>query len=430
MLEKQSTNTISSQENSLQQTLLLVDDEVSIRNSLKRLLRKEGYKVLTAASGREGLEILKSQNINVILSDERMPHMPGHEFLTAAQEISPQTTRMILSGYADFDAISKAVNEAEIYRFLVKPWDDKQLINEIRGAFKHQESFATLMDHLPTNQLASNNNIQLINQTSHCITSRQLDALEVDLHDAIRTNSLDICYQPQLHLSSGKIVGCEALSRWNHPTRGAISPASFIPMAEQSGLACALDRHMIKMASQAIVEINAHRAEPIRISINITANHLLLKQLSTEIKAIVNELGVFPNHLELEITERQLLHDFKFCRGIFCELMDLGVRISLDDFGTGYSSIRYLDNLPVDAIKIDRSFITDLPNNKRHREIVKTLIDLAHNLGIEVVGEGVETNDEFQFLQENGCDVIQGYWFSKPLNFEQFNSIIGNHTSN
>lgn len=386
-------------------TLLLVDDEISVRNSLKRLLRNEAYDILSAADAREGLSLLRTHQVHVILCDERMPYMPGHEFLTQAQKVAPKSIRIMLSGYADFEAIAKAVNHAEIYRFLPKPWNDEHLTLELRKAFEQQALSYP------------NDNIPIANKVD-------AEPLKADLSEAIDTQALGIALQPQLDIKSGKIIGCEALSRWRHSKLGNISPSEYIPLAEKNGLAVKLDMYMLEAACSAIVNINADRPVPLRISVNITADQLLLTQLISQIERLSESLDLMPTILELEITERRLLQDLKFCRSLFRELLGLGVRVSLDDFGTGYSSIQYLDKLPVSAIKIDKSFIRGLPSSKKQREIVRTLILLAHNLGIEVVAEGVENEEEFQFLRDNKCDLIQGFWFSKPLSVEKFSTLV------
>jgi diguanylate cyclase (GGDEF)-like protein len=235
-----------------------------------------------------------------------------------------------------------------------------------------------------------------------------------DLRVALDHGRLHQHFQPKLDLATGLVCGAEVLARWNHPTRGAISPADFVAVAEQSGLIRRLTDDVLDGTVRALVRLDI-AGHPIGLSMNISPHDLLDELLVDRIARRLDQHAVDPGRLTLEITEGTLLYDSQRTRANIARLHEMGVHLSIDDFGTGYSSLQYLRQLPVSELKIDKSFIFDLMGETRDETIVRSTIDLGHNLGLRVVAEGVETQDVADRLRELGCDTAQGYGISRPV---------------
>ncbi len=244
-------------------------------------------------------------------------------------------------------------------------------------------------------------------------------ALAGELRRAIDEGELVLYYQPKADLQSGKIVGAEALVRWLHPERGLIPPNDFIPMAERTGLIKPLSRHVVASALRQCAAWNAAGLE-LNVSVNLTIPDLLDLDLPDRIAAGLAETGVRPDQLELEVTESTILADPFRVRAVLNRLNEMGLRLAIDDFGTGYSSLAYLKRLPVQTIKIDRSFVMEMCEDASDATIVGSTIDLAHNLGLDVVAEGVESQEIWDALSERGCTLAQGYFIGKPMPADQF----------
>jgi diguanylate cyclase (GGDEF)-like protein len=236
-------------------------------------------------------------------------------------------------------------------------------------------------------------------------------ALSVDLRAAIERDEIRLAYQPLVRLDDGHVAGIEALARWNHPDRGAIPPDVFIPVAEQTGLIRPLTRNLVR---QAIAQVARWRAEglDLTVSVNLSVKALHDPELLPAVERALLAEGLPAGALVMELTESAFAHPAS--GGPLADLRDLGVRLSIDDFGTGYSSLSYLKRLPVSEVKIDRSFIGNIVADERDRRIVAAVVDLAHGLGLRVVVEGVETADMSEVVAELGCDIGQGYWYSRP----------------
>ncbi|MGY5453082.1 ammonium transporter [Agarivorans sp. MS3-6] len=230
-------------------------------------------------------------------------------------------------------------------------------------------------------------------------------------------------YQPKV-TADGEVVGLEALMRWSHPKEGSISPSEFIPLAEESDLVIQLGQFAI---TEVVILLQQWQQENIRqvpISVNISGKHLVSGQLVSFIQEHCHRYGVNPSHLELEITEGVLLTDIERCIEVMSQLQALNIRISVDDFGTGYSSLNYLKRLPIDVLKIDRSFVDECATTIEDAQICSTIINLANNLGLSTVAEGVETQAQLDFLNRNGCQVYQGFFFSRPVQANQLNRLL------
>ncbi len=664
-------------------TLLILDDEEAVVRSLKRLFRKEGYNTLTATRGEEALKLLEQQDVGVILSDQRMPEMTGVEFLSHSREIRPDAVRMVLSGYADIEAVTAAVNHGNIYKFLVKPWDEQILRSHVREAFEYYElarrgsqfnkiyentqegivitdaesviqsvnpAFTTITGYQPDEVVGKSPKLlrsgrhdarffeemwRLLDQEGHwqgeiwnrrkcgevypqwlsisairdphgntsqyvalftditeqkrneeqlrhiayhdaltdlpnrrmfgnylqamllqaereqrqlavmfldldrfktindsyghdvgdallvtvaerlksvlrksdilarmggdeftvllpkvcgagdiqqvtdkirevmaapveigelsfyvtvsigvslypadgvtpevlmrnadtamyqakqrgrdnaqfyvpvmnAAAREQLD-LENDLRAVLQKRELEVFYQPKMRLQGEQICGVEALLRWNHPQRGLISPDAFIPLAEETGLIRPIGEWVLQQVCRDALAWQAASLSPLRVAINLSVRQLMEPDLVDRVAQIVEQSGLDAQWLELELTESLLLEEEMNPRPLLERFREMGIRLAIDDFGTGYSSFSYLRQLPVDLLKIDKSFISGLPDRREDRALVENIVTMAHELDLEVVAEGVEREEQRAFLQKLGCDQIQGFLLQRPM---------------
>ena len=239
-------------------------------------------------------------------------------------------------------------------------------------------------------------------------------ALVGELRRAIEQRELVVHFQPKAELETGRIVGAEALVRWHHPDRGLIPPDEFIPLAERTGLIKSLTRHVLASALEQCGSWNATGLD-LHVAVNLTIPDLLDLELPDRIEALLEETGVRPGQLEVEITETTILADPFRVRKVLTRLGELGLRLAIDDFGTGYSSLAYLKRLPVQTIKIDRSFVSGMCEDASDATIVRSTIDLGRNLGLAIVAEGVESQQTWDALRALGCSLAQGYFIGRPM---------------
>lgn len=251
----------------------------------------------------------------------------------------------------------------------------------------------------------------------------QRHRMEINLRRAIKEEQLHLVYQPQIDLGSGKVTGLEALARWQCPGEGSISPAQFIPLAEETGLIRPLGEWILRTACRQAVTWQQGNPTGPRVAVNLSAKQFFQPDLVQSIQEILKDTGLPPQRLELELTEGVFLENIEAAGEALMALKHLGIRISIDDFGTGYSSLYYLKKLPIDRIKIAQEFVRDIESDESSRAIIKATIAMAQSLGSEIIAEGVETREQLSFLLSLGCQVVQGYYFSKPMedrNIAQF----------
>ncbi|HZX16527.1 MAG TPA: EAL domain-containing protein [Pseudomonas sp.] len=248
--------------------------------------------------------------------------------------------------------------------------------------------------------------------------------LDRDLHAALREQQFVLHYQPQVN-SSGRVTGAEVLIRWQHPQRGLLPPAEFIGHAEKTGLIIPMGRWVLE---QAFTQLHAWKDDPlyrdISLAVNISQKQFRQASFVAEMLGLIETYGIDARRLELELTETLIVHDIDDLMGKMAALVERGVRFSLDDFGTGFSSLSHLKRLPLNTLKIDRSFISDILTDANSQAIVRTVIALAQSMGMTVIAEGVETQAQQQFLLSNGCVQFQGYLFSKPLPLGAFTAFV------
>ncbi|WP_248804034.1 putative bifunctional diguanylate cyclase/phosphodiesterase [Pseudomonas sp. MWU13-2100] len=245
--------------------------------------------------------------------------------------------------------------------------------------------------------------------------ARSLADLESELRRALRRDELELHYQPRLDLGSGQIVGLEALVRWRHGERGLLPPSEFVPLAEQSGLIVPLGYWVISRALRDMQALRELGLAPLHMAVNLSFRQFQDSQLLSTLSRLIAERGVEAQWLEFELTETAVMRRSDLVKQTMDALGRLGVRFSLDDFGTGFSSFVHLNSLPIALLKVDKSFVGGMESREENRKLVHAMVNLAHNLHLEVVAEGVETPEQLALLREFGCDQAQGYLISKPL---------------
>ncbi|MFC7288293.1 putative bifunctional diguanylate cyclase/phosphodiesterase [Herminiimonas glaciei] len=255
------------------------------------------------------------------------------------------------------------------------------------------------------------------------------NAMEADLREALRDNQLMLYYQPQTG-NDGKIVGAEALLRWRHPVKGMVSPADFIPLAEQTGLILPIGHWVLGMACAQLIAWSKNPAMAhLSLAINVSALQFKQADFVSQVVSVLDRSGADPHLLELELTESMLVNDVDDIIAKMNALKAKGIRLSLDDFGTGYSSLNYLKKLPLDQLKIDQSFVRDMLFDSNDVAIVRTVVELARGMGLHVIAEGVETQEQRQFLAELGCLSFQGYLLSRPVPNAEFEVVVLAHNA-
>ena len=239
--------------------------------------------------------------------------------------------------------------------------------------------------------------------------------LETELRQALKENEFVVHYQPQMNAVTNELIGMEALIRWDHPQKGLLSPDSFIVLAEETGLIVEIDRWVMQEGMKQITRWHEQGLNPGYLSLNLSIKHLINEDFFTTINQHLEESHCKEEYIHLEITEGEVMKDPERSISLLQEVSDMGISLAIDDFGTGYSSLSHLKRLPIDKLKIDKTFINDIPDDEDAIAIVRTMIALAKTLHLDVVAEGVEDKEQKEFLLEHGCHVIQGYYYSKPL---------------
>ena len=300
---------------------------------------------------------------------------------------------------------------------------DNQLIN-VTGSVglacspEHGDDPQTLMKHagLALHKAKANgkHQLQIFTDVLNAEAAHKL-FVENNLRRALTQNELEVFYQPKLCLKTGQLLGMEALLRWQHPEKGMIRPDQFISVAEETGLIIPIGKWVVRQACRMSTQLTAVGLGNLQVAINLSPKQFSDPDLVGSIAAILEEEQLSPELLELELTEGLLLEATEDTRSQLSRLKQLGLTLAMDDFGTGYSSLSYLKKFPIDVIKIDRSFIKDIPENQDDMEITSAVIAMAHNLKLKVVAEGIETPAQLGFLRRQHCDIGQGYLFDRPI---------------
>ena len=258
------------------------------------------------------------------------------------------------------------------------------------------------------------NNYQFYTNSMSATAFERL-SMENALRKGLGNNEFEMYYQPKIALLNNRATGLEALVRWHHPDMGLVLPSEFIPLAEETGLIVPLGEWVLKTVCTQIKNWHSAGLDVMRVAVNLSACQFRQTMLSQQVRRILHETGIAPEWLELELTESVIMDDIQTSSTVLRQLKAMGVHISMDDFGTGYSSLSLLKRLPLDALKIDQSFVHDITTDADDAAIVDAVISLAHSLRMRVIAEGVETGEQLDFLRSRGCDEVQGYLYSRPL---------------
>jgi len=393
--------------------ILIIEDEESVRENILDLLEAEDFETIAAANGKIGLDLAISEVPDLILCDMMMPEIDGYQVLTALrQEPITATIPFIFLTAKSAKSDFRRGMDLGADDYITKPFTRAELLSAIMNRL---EKYATLKRYLSAQNATHN-------------FSPKMQLLEISLHRAIKQHNFqefEIYYQPILDIASGKIVAAESLLRWQSPELGIIYPTEFIPIAESTGLIVPIGKWVLKKVCQ---QMKNWRDEAGIYSLKIAVNLSVIEFNQPDfIQKIVNFIET--NHLqadclELELTESMIMQDVNRAIATMNKLRSLGVKIAIDDFGTGYSSLIYLKNLPINTLKIDRYFIHNVANDLQKSAITKALIQMAHNLNLNVVAEGVEAEAELAFLRQHKCNSMQGFLFSRPLPAAEFENLL------
>lgn len=404
--------------------ILVIEDEQPVRKMIVRMLKRQDFAVIEAENGVRGVQMALSEVPDLILCDIQMPELDGYQVLKTLRQNSLMATIPFIfltarSEKADF----RAGMELGADDYVTKPFTQAELLGAItarlqkQAAIKQPFTQALYQVEERLNELANSG------VGTNEISPERL-TLEVLLRHALANGEFQVYYQPQADLTTGKIVGAEALVRWYNPERGYISPAEFIPLAEETGAIVQIGEWVLLCACAQASKFLAAGFSDFHVSVNLSAGQFADPELSAKIIQILQTTGLPPANLVLEITETSLIQDTATAIATLNKLKTLGVKVALDDFGTGYASLMYLKQFPLDTLKIDKDFVSNVTKDPQNKAIASSVIQLAHKLNLKVVAEGVETEAELAFLKRYKCDFIQGYLFSRPVTAAELENML------
>ncbi|MGF1571291.1 MAG: EAL domain-containing protein [Nodosilinea sp.] len=408
--------------------ILIVEDELLIAQNLSRKLKKLGYGVVDIATSGEGaIQLAASATPSLILMD--IVIQGNIDGIQAAQEIFKNYNIPViyLTAYADHETIQRA-EYSGAYGYILKPFRVQELDATIRVAIQKHDQHNEAVKSLETaEELCSQLHSEIKKASQRMSGSAQAVALETDLHKALERQQLQVYYQPLVDLNTREMIGAEALLRWHHPRLGMISPATFIPLAEQNQLIAAIGAWVLQEACTEARGWQRLHPKPLKLSVNVSPDQFRQGEIANTVAAVLNHTGLPPELLALEITETVLMkQSFPLLQTIFA-LKELQVQLSFDDFGTGYSSLSYLQEFPFDILKIDRSFIQNSYRDTNKAAIVQAIIQLARSFNLDIVAEGVELQEEAEALLSQNCHLAQGFLFSPPLSSPDFQAFLMAH---
>lgn len=406
----------------LQQALI----EAKRHNRMAALifLDLDRFKHITESLGHEvgdlALKMVAEQLGGLVREGDTVAHPGGDEFALLLNEIahSEDAARLVKKVLDHFEKSPLTVGGHKLFVTVsagvaLYPTDNENVDGLLQAA-------VTAMDR---SQALGGNTYQFYSSEMNAKSLENL-AMASALHDAIARDELELHYQPQVDLSSGEIVGMEALARWRHPQHGMVSPAVFIPLAEETGLIGQIGAWVLREACRQNKTWQDEGLPPLRVAVNLSARQFCQRDITATVAKTLADTGLESRFLELEITESMLMQDINATISIMQQLKEIGISFSLDDFGTGYSSLSYLKRFPLETLKIDQSFVRDIPHDKDDSAIASAIIAMASALGLKVIAEGVETPEQLAFLRTQNCTSMQGYYFSKPLPAEAFAQLL------
>ena len=449
---------------SINRRLLIVDDNPAIHEDFRKILCRDSqstsalneaeaelfgdvaaetthnaFFIESAFQGQEGVELVRHaltehRPYALVFLDVRMP--PGWDGVeTAARiwEVDPNVQIVLCTAYSDYSwkEILAKLGRSDRLMILKKPFDNIEVL-QLADALTRKWQRAhdgtrhlAALQHMIRDRSAElggrtttpieTGYMEMASEVANARVRRQL-LLEDELRHALEAGHVSVQYQPLFTISTRQVASLEALARWRHPTKGWISPVEFIPVAEASGLIHALGEHVLRTVCSSIAHWERDGIPIVPVAVNVSAVQLRRSKRFVEtVRGILRETGASARHLVLELTESTLIENVRQYADAIQELRDDGVGIEIDDFGTGYSGLSYLKQLPVDGIKIDRSFISQIDTNPVDASIVSAIVAMAHSLGLKVTAEGVETAGQLEVLAAQGCDVVQGFLLSRPI---------------
>jgi EAL domain-containing protein (putative c-di-GMP-specific phosphodiesterase class I)/ActR/RegA family two-component response regulator len=398
--------------------ILIIDDDEISRLLLKTYLSSQDFKVIEAEDGPKGIELAEQFRPDLIICDIAMPGLDGFEVLRALQKTSSAAfiPFIFLTAQSDQDTFRDGM-ELGADDFLTKPVSRARLAHTIQVQLAKRQKLA----HYYATEFRPANPFNIASSNPPASPKATLQA---ELAKALQRAELQVYYQPQVQIESGQIVGIEALLRWQHPRRGLISPEEFIPIAEESGLIEPFSQWVLHTACHQNRTWQLQYGWQFRVAVNLPARQFNQVQLTGQVRQALAGSGLNPAYLELELTETMLAHDIQNVVSTMQALKELGIQLAIDDFGTGYSSLSHLKHFPFDTLKLDRNFIRNLETEPKTREILLTIIQLAHRLNLKTVAEGVETCQQLAFLRKARCAEAQGYLFAKAMPVPVFESFM------
>ncbi|MEG4234049.1 EAL domain-containing response regulator [Microcoleus sp. Pol11C3] len=394
--------------------ILVIEDDELIRETLLQLLESHSYRVIAAENGRAGVQMALSEIPDLILCDVQMPELDGYDVLRTLRQNSLAATIpfIFLTAQSEKTDFRRGM-ELGADDYLTKPFTKAELLGAIASRVLKRQTITqplTVALHQAEARLKD-----LVNDSTKVTTlSPEKFALEALLRHALAQGEFQVYYQPQVNIATGQVIGAEALVRWQNPDRGIISPAEFIPLAEETGLIIQIGEWVLLSACAQAASWLAAGFSPFTISVNLSARQLSDPELKARIVQILETTGLEPANLELEMTESALVENATVAGATLNQLKALGIRIAIDDFGTGYATLGYLKQFAFDSLKIDRIFVRNANEDTQNAAITTAVILLGHSLNMTVIAEGVETEAELDFLKQHQCDIMQGYLFSRP----------------
>ena len=447
--------------------ILLIDDNPSIHQDFRKIfgpglssaalsaseealfgVAKTGptrpvFQIDFALQGQQGIELVcraleEKHPYAMAFVDVRMPPgWDGIETVMRLWERDPDVQIVICTAHSDYswEQTREKLGHADRFIVLKKPFDNIEVLQlaesltekwrlarqvrchlqELEHRIKERNDDLQAIQSINAQLDAANQRLTGATKSVDDTQVRDRHALERDLRRALQACELTVHYQPLVEIASRRVVGLEALVRWKHSKRGAVSPGEFIPVAEESGLIVPLGEFVLRSVCEQVVRWAQEGVPVVRVAVNVSPVQLERQPIGVFIRNMLSETGMQPHQLALELTESTLMKNAQEHAAALQGLRDDGVHIEIDDFGTGYSSLSSLKRLPVDTLKIDRSFISHLDTSGTDEAIVAAILALARNLGLHVVAEGVETPAQLQVLGRHGCEVAQGFYFSRPL---------------
>jgi len=405
-------------------SVLIVEDELLIAEQLKKRLAKLGYAVTDIVTNTvDVIRSLREKPADIVLMDIVIEG--DSDGIDAAVQVQNEFKLPVifLTAYTDDETLRRA-ELSRAYGYLVKPVQERELNAMMRIVLnrhsRDRELLSTIADVEALGQALG----LTVGRLSKQVVDYDLVKLEDELKFALERQQFEIYYQPQVSVEQQRIVGAEALIRWNHPTKGVISPTVFIPTLEETGMINEVGEWVLDGACKQLKSWLELKDSDLCMSVNLSSKQITPGYLEKTISDSLLRYELMPESLDLEVTESLLVGKNDYEISLLHRIKQLGVQLSVDDFGTGYSGLNYLQKMPFDKIKIDREFIHNISKDNKYTAIVMAIIRLAKDLDLQIIAEGVENDSELEFLRANDCDVVQGFYFSPPLQAADFGRLL------